>query len=101
MNLIHLLLNIVLQIPHCTYRAVNFRVSAADGSFICQWAREWELAHQFECMSLNAPFKDTSMDVEQWFEKTISGELLSKSICSLCPCVCKVVGDTRLESNMQ
>lgn len=60
------------KIPHCTYRAVNFRVSAADGSFICQWAREWELAHQFECMSLNAPFKDTAMDVEQWFEKTIS-----------------------------
>lgn len=48
---------------------VHFHVPASYGQFLCQWAREWELARQFECLSLNAPLKETAKDVEHLFEK--------------------------------
>jgi len=50
---------------------VDFHVSSSYGLFLCQWAREWDLAHQLECLSSGAPLKETSKDVEHWFEKMI------------------------------
>ena len=44
-----------------------FQASDSSAQLICQWAREWELAHQFECLGLKT-FKLFGKDVEQWFE---------------------------------
>lgn len=57
------------KVPYCTYRAINFHTPTTDGLLICQWAREWEMAYQFECICRNVPFQDTAKDVEHWCEK--------------------------------
>ena len=56
------------------YRAINFHTPTTDGLLICQWAREWEMAYQFECICRNVPFQDTAKDVEHWCEKTALGD---------------------------
>ena len=60
---------LLFQVPHCAFRVVNFHVSLSDGLFLCQWAREWHLAHQFECLPLNIALKETVKEAEHWFEK--------------------------------
>lgn len=64
-------LNIIRnKVPYCSYRVVHFHVNSCDGLLICEWAREWQLAHQFECLSDDATFKiETVKNSEHWFEK--------------------------------
>nr|XP_058944518.1 uncharacterized protein LOC131772588 isoform X4 [Pocillopora verrucosa] len=48
----------------CNFRVIYFHIAPSSGLFICYWAREWELACQFE-LSL---IKLSDMEVEQWFQ---------------------------------
>lgn len=59
----------LFQVPRCSCRAIHFHASASCGQFICQWAREWQLAYQFELSSFNTSLKQSENEVEQWFEK--------------------------------
>jgi len=56
-----------IQVPQCRFRVLHFEASDSSAQLICQWAREWELAHQFEHSALNT-LKLSGNDVEQWFE---------------------------------
>lgn len=52
------------QVRLCNFRVIYFHIAPSSGLFICYWAREWELACQFE-LSL---IKLSDMEVEQWFQ---------------------------------
>lgn len=53
----------------CLNDIVSIQVpSDPSAQLICQWAREWDLAHQFELSALNA-LKLSGKEVEQWFER--------------------------------
>ena len=56
---------------------VHFHVNSCDGLLICEWAREWQLAHQFECLSDDATYKiiETVKNSEHWFEKRSAGKI--------------------------
>lgn len=58
-----------MQVPQCGFRVINFQASASSGQFICQWAREWELARKFELSEFSTSLKQFGKDVVQWFEK--------------------------------
>ncbi|XP_078354247.1 uncharacterized protein LOC144638827 isoform X2 [Oculina patagonica] len=57
------------KVPQCGFRVINFQASASSGQFICQWAREWELARKFELSEFSTSLKQFGKDVVQWFEK--------------------------------
>lgn len=57
-----------IQVPRCGFRVIHFQASDPSAQLICQWAREWDLAHQFELSALNA-LKLSGKEVEQWFER--------------------------------
>ena len=56
---------------------VHFHVDSCHGLLICEWAREWQLAHQFECLSDDATCKiiETVKNSEHWFEKRSAGKI--------------------------
>lgn len=68
--------SLILQVPYCSYRVVHFHVNSCDGLLICEWAREWQLADQFECPLDDATFKiETVNNIEHWFEKRSAGKM--------------------------
>lgn len=71
---------VLIQVPQCVFRVIDFQASASSGQFVCQWAREWELACHFELSAFNTSFKLSGKEVEQWFEKRTGKSIINDKL---------------------